>query len=166
MKDIVGVVLFSACLNALAPITKSKAIRSALTLLMGVAVLTVICAPLGSAANSVRDFPQYIAELIKPAQEEITNMESDSQKWVIRYGVKNVERGIQQLIVSRFSLSSGTIYVETDTAWSAEGEVSIEGIRVYMLNGVQCDDTAVELYVSDMLACPCKVIRGEVIIVE
>lgn len=160
MKDAVYIVVFASCLSSLMSITKSKSIRNALSLLVGVAVLYVICAPIGRVAEHIRNFPQYVSEILLPAQEEIEQAEVDSEKWVIRYGVKNIERGIQQMITSRFGLNSGTVYVEIDTGIVGDGAVSVERIRVYMLTDAGCDD-AVEEYVSDMLACPCKVIRGE-----
>ena len=88
-------------------------------------------------------------------------VETDSEKWVIRYGVKNIERGIQKMVTSRFALSSGTVYVEIDTGMTGDGAVSVERIRVYISADAVCDDGAVVRYISDMLACPCKVIRGE-----
>lgn len=161
MRDTICVVVFVSCLNSLMPITKSKAIRNALSWLAGIAVLCVICVPLGRAAESIRGLPQYIADIFMPAQEEIKKMETDSEKWVIRYGVKNIERGIQKMIVSRFALDSGTVYVEVDTGMTGDGAVSVDRIRVYMLTDAVCDDGTVEAYVSGMLACPCKVIREE-----
>jgi hypothetical protein len=88
-------------------------------------------------------------------------VETDSEKWVIRYGVKNIERGIQKMVTSRFALSSGTVYVEIDTGMTGDGAVSVERIRVYLTADAACDDGAVERYISDVLACPCSVIRGE-----
>lgn len=161
MKDIVYMVVFTSCVQALLPLAKSKAIRSALSLLFGVALLSVICAPLGRAAESIRDFPRYVAEYLSPAQKEMEKAETDSEKWVIRYGVKNIERGIQKMVTSRFALSSGTVYVEIDTGMTGEGAVSVDRIHVYLTADAACDDGAVERYISDMLACPCKVIRGE-----
>ena len=161
MKDIVYMVVFTSCVQALLPLTKSKAIRSALSLLCGVALLSVLCAPLGRAAESIRDFPRYVAEYLSPAQQQMEKVETDSEKWVIRYGVKNIERGIQKMVTSRFALSSGTVYVEIDTGMTGDGAVSVDRIRVYLTADAACDDGAVERYISDMLACPCKVIRGE-----
>lgn len=161
MKDIVYMVVFTSCLQAFMPLAKSKAIRSALTLLFGIALLSVICAPLGRAAESIRDFPRYVAEYLSPVQQNMEEVETDSEKWVIRYGVKNIERGIQKMVTSRFSLSSGTVYVEIDTGMTGEGAVSVDRIRVHITADAVCDDGAVERYVSDMLACPCRVIRGE-----
>ena len=161
MKDIVYMVVFTSCVQALLPLTKSKAIRSALSLLCGVALLSVLCAPLGRAAESIRDFPRYVAEYLSPAQQQMEKAETDSEKWVIRYGVKNIERGIQKMVTSRFALSSGTVYVEIDTGMTGDGAVSVERIRVYLTADAACDDGAVERYISDVLACPCSVIRGE-----
>ena len=161
MKDIVYMVVFTSCVQALLPLAKSKAIRSALSLLCGVALLSVLCAPLGLAAESIRDFPRYVAEYLSPAQQQMEKVETDSEKWVIRYGVKNIERGIQKMVTSRFALSSGTVYVEIDTGMTGDGAVSVERIRVYLTADAACDDGAVERYISDVLACPCSVIRGE-----
>lgn len=162
MKDIVCIIVFASCLHSLAPLTaKSKVIRSALSLLLGVAVLYVICAPFGVMTGSVRDFSQYVADLLTPVQEELHQTETDSEKWVLRYGVRNIERGVQQMITSRFSLHSGTVYVEADTGMAGDGAVTVEGLRVYVSRDAPCDDGAVEKYVSDMLACPCRVIRKE-----
>ena len=161
MKDIVYMVVFTSCVQALLPLTKSKAIRGALSLLCGVALLSVLCAPLGRAAESILDFPQYVAEYLSPAQQQMEKAETDSEKWVIRYGVKNIERGIQKMVTSRFALSSGTVYVEIDTGMTGDGAVSVERIRVYLTADAACDDGAVERYISDVLACPCSVIRGE-----
>lgn len=161
MGEAVGIVVFVSCLYSLMPVVKSKAIRGALLWLAGLAVLYVICVPICRLAEGIRDLPEHIGEMIMPAKEEIQQMEVDSEKWVIRYGVKNIERGIQQMITSRFALPNGTIYVEVDTGMSGDGAVTVEGIRVYMMADAICDDSAVETYVSDMLACPCKVIRGE-----
>ena len=161
MKDIVYMVVFTSCVQALLPLSKSKAIRSALSLLFSVALLSVICAPIGRAAESIRDFPRYVAEYLSPAQQQMEKAETDSEKWVIRYGVKNIERGIQKMVTSRFALSSGTVYVEIDTGMTVDGAVSVDRIHVYLTADAACDDGAVERYISDMLACPCKVIRGE-----
>ena len=161
MKDIVYMVVFTSCVQALLPLAKSKAIRSALSLLCGVALLSVLCAPLGRAAESIRDFPRYVAEYLSPAQQQMEKAETDSEKWVIRYGVKNIERGIQKMVTSRFALSSGTVYVEIDTGMTGDGAVSVDRIRVYLTADAVCDDGAVVRYISDMLACPCSVIRGE-----
>ena len=161
MKDIVYMVVFTSCLQALTPLAKSKAVRNALSLLTGLAVLAVLCAPFAQMTDTVRELPRYVADYLAPAQQEIQMTETDSEKWVIRYGVKNIERGIQQMVTSRFALSGGTVYVEIDTGMMGNGSVSVERIRVYMSAGANCEDRAVEQYISDMLACPCRVIRGE-----
>ena len=162
MKDIVCIIVFASCLHSIAPLTsESKVVRSALSLLLGLSVLAVMCATIGELTESIRDFPQYVADLFAPVQEEIRQTETDSEKWVLRYGVRNIERGVQQMIISRFALHSGTVYVEADTGMAGDGAVTVDGLRVYVSMDAPCDDWAVEQYVSDMLACPCRVIRKE-----
>ena len=161
MKDIIWFAVFVSCLHALIPLTKSKAIRSSISLLSGLAVLCVICMPVGTAVESIRGLPQYFVNLFTPIAEEVADSEIDSERWVIRYGVKNIECGVQRLIASRFSLDSGCVYVEVVTGVLGDGAVSVEQIRVFLREDAPCADAAVESYISDMLACPCKIIRWE-----
>lgn len=160
MEDIVSIVVFSSCVHSLMPIVKSKAIRNALSLLAGLAVLSVICAPLSRAVQGTRDLSKRITEYIAPVEEKISETEADSEKWVIRYGVKNIERGTQMLIASRFGFGSGDVYVEAKTGMTGNGAVTVETLTVHIMTDTPCDDTAIEQYVSDMLSCPCQVIRG------
>lgn len=158
MSEIVSIVVFSSCLQTLMPITKSKAIRNALSLLIGLAVLHTVCAPLGELTQGAQDLTERIAGYLAPIEEGIKDTETDSEKWVIRYGVKNIERGIQQMIASRFDLKSGELYVEIQTGMAGDGAITVEGILVHMMTDTLRDAGAIEQYVSDMLACPCRVI--------
>lgn len=158
MRDVVWIVLLNACITAMVP-AKSRGIHSAITWMAGLSVLVVLSTPIARAADSIRAFPERFMALLLPSTETIDEAEIQSDKWVIRYGVRNIERGVQSLVVSRFSLEKTDVYVEVQTGLTGDGEVSVDRIKVYLLNDAVCDEMEAARYLSDLLGCPCEILR-------
>lgn len=159
MKDIVAIVLLTSCIIAVIP-SKKQGIQSTISLIAGLSVLIVLCTPIARAAEGLRVLPERFMHLLLPSAEDLDETEVQSDKWVIRYGVRNIERGVQTLVASRFGWENSDVYVEVETGALENGTVSVDRICIYLLNQASCRDEEVEKYISDILACPCKVFHG------
>lgn len=159
MKDIVAIVLLTSCIIAVIP-SKKQGIQSTISLIAGLSVLIVLCTPIARAAEGLRVLPERFMHLLLPSAEDLDETEVQSDKWVIRYGVRNIERGVQTLVASRFGWENSDVYVEVETGALENGTVSVDRICIYLLNQASCRDAEVEKYISDILACPCKVFHG------
>lgn len=159
MKDIVAIVLLTSCIIAVIP-SKKQGIQSTISLIAGLSVLIVLCTPIARAAEGLRVLPERFMHLLLPSAEDLDETEVQSDKWVIRYGVRNIERGVQTLVASRFGWEHSDVYVEVETGALENGTVSVDRICIYLLNQASCRDEEVEKYISDILACPCKVFHG------
>lgn len=159
MKDIVAIVLLTSCIIAVIP-SKKQGIQSTISLIAGLSVLIALCTPIARAAEGLRVLPERFMHLLLPSAEDLDETEVQSDKWVIRYGVRNIERGVQTLVASRFGWENSDVYVEVETGALENGTVSVDRICIYLLNQASCRDAEVEKYISDILACPCKVFHG------
>lgn len=159
MKDIVAIVLLTSCIIAVIP-SKKQGIQSTISLIAGLSVLIVLCTPIARAAEGLRVLPERFMHLLLPSAKDLDETEVQSDKWVIRYGVRNIERGVQTLVASRFGWENSDVYVEVETGALENGTVSVDRICIYLLNQASCRDEEVEKYISDILACPCKVFHG------
>lgn len=159
MKDIVAIVLLTSCIIAVVP-SKKQGIQTTISLIAGLSVLIVLCTPIVRAVESLRVLPERFMYLLLPSAEDLDETEVQSDKWVIRYGVRNIERGVQTLVASRFGWENSDVYVEVETGALGNGTVSVDRICIYLLNQASCRDEEVEKYISDILACPCKVFHG------
>lgn len=159
MKDIVAIALLTSCIIAVIP-SKKQGIQSTISLIAGLSVLIVLCTPIARAAEGLRVLPERFMHLLLPSAEDLDETEVQSDKWVIRYGVRNIERGVQTLVASRFGWENSDVYVEVETGALENGTVSVDRICIYLLNQASCRDEEVEKYISDILACPCKVFYG------
>ena len=167
MKDIVAIVLLTSCIIAVIP-SKKQGIQSTISLIAGLSVLIVLCTPIARAAEGLRVLPERFMHLLLPSAEDLDETEvllridpsKDVDEWVIRYGVRNIERGVQTLVASRFGWEHSDVYVDVETGALENGTVSVDRICIYLLNQASCRDAEVEKYISDILACPCKVFHG------
>ena len=109
MKDIVAIVLLTSCIIAVVP-SKKQGIQTTISLIAGLSVLIVLCTPIVRAVESLRVLPERFMYLLFPRAEALEEVEVQSDKWVIRYGVRNIERGVQTLVASRFGWENSDVY--------------------------------------------------------
>lgn len=160
MYGIICVSVFSAFVIALTPASHRR-VREAVVWLASLCLMSAICLPMSRAADWFLVLPERITALLSVTSEKVTEVEVSAEKWVIRYGVSSIEKGIQTLVASRFGLEEGGLYVEACTHTDSQNTVLVDGVRLYINEEAECDLPSIQRYVADLIACPCEIITYE-----
>ena len=156
MRDIVYVSMVSAFVISLIPVSRGR-IREAVVWLASLCLLVTVCTPVMQASEWIDSLPDRILALIEIEPESVSDMEVSSEKWVIRYGVRNIERGVQTLLASRFNLDEKSLYAQAEVSATSDGTVVVDRLYVFVDKKYLHEKESMEAFVEDLLLCPCDV---------
>jgi len=155
MADILLLAVISALVGILVPDSKNDGMRKLVSLIAALAILCAICEPIADAAEEADALSAHVQALLFPDAEAENAARADADAWVEARGIANLESGIAALIRSRFSLGDADIQVSVSHSRDAGGAVVVETVHI-RITGAECSTSAVETYIGDMLACPCR----------
>ena len=161
MLDIMVLICVSTFVHVLVPESQSDGIRKAVSFLAGLALLLAVCEPIAETVDKLSILPEKFLALVIPDTESVKQTESDAEKWVVRYGIKNIEHGVNALVESKFHLSTGSVTTEVETGSDETGAITVECLRIRISREAICDLREIESYVSSLLSCECVAYIGE-----
>ena len=156
MRDIVYVSMISAYVISLVPASRGR-IREAVVWLASLCLLVHICSPVMQASEWIFHLPERILSLVEVQAETVSEMEVSAEEWVVRYGVRNIERGVQTLVASRFGLDENVLYAQAEISAAADGTVVIDGLCLFVDEMYLYEKDNMASFVEDLLLCPCDV---------
>lgn len=155
--DVIALAVFSTVIGALVPDSKGDGMRRLIGMIAGFALLLAICRPIAEAAEDIRLIPERLKELLLPEWEEGAVIRQEAEDWIEARGVANVENGVRTLICARYSLDTSDVAVEAETSHDPSGAVTIECLYIKLYCGLDIAPGEIELYIGNLLACPCQV---------
>lgn len=159
MLNVLTLAVLSALVGILIPESKNDSLRKAVAFLAGLSLLIAVCEPVVRAADQIALFPEQFFSLLMPDREEAEEIRQESEAWVVRCGIENVERGVSALIEKRFGMRKGAVVTKAETEREAGGDILIASLEISISDAEQCDLREVEEYIESLLACPCHARR-------
>lgn len=156
MRDIVYVSLISAYVISLIPVSRGR-IREAVVWLASLCLLVCICSPVIQASDWIVHLPERVFALMDIQPESVRDREVSAEKWVIRYGVRNIERGVQTLVGARFDMDENSLYAQAEVSTAADGTVVVDRICLFVDKIYLHEKENMASFVENFLLCPCDV---------
>ncbi len=161
MTELLFLSVVSTLIGLLVPGAKESGIRKAVLFLCGVVFLYSIASFAVNAVDAVADFPKYLRDLLLPDSQELESYESDGERWVVEYSVRNIEAGVSALLENRYGLASGSVRTKAFTKSDADENIVLTHLTVYVDDEMSVYSAEIARYVTDILACPCDVVITE-----
>ncbi len=158
MTQFVTLVIVSSILGMLVPGGVDSGMKKAVRFLIGIVLLIAIAEPIVTAVPSLSSLPHRLYDLLFPDTSEIEEIEDTSEKWVIEYSITNIENGVCSLIEKRFGFPNGSVRTEAKTGKDADGNLTLEGLTVYVGESYAVFAEEIKRYIADLLACSCEVV--------
>ena len=155
MTDIIILAVVSALLGGLAPAYKWDAVRRLLGMISGLYLLYAIAQPVVGTVREIQMLPERLYDLLLPEWENAEEQQKETEEWVIKKGVHNVEQGICTLICAKWHLDASEVSAVLTTARTQNGEVIITGVDIVLSAERNCGE--IEAYIVNLLCCPCSV---------
>lgn len=156
MRDILYVSIIGAFVISLIPVSSGR-IRDAVVWLVSLCLLVTICMPVLQASKWIDSLPERILELMDIHPETVNEIEVSAEKWVIRYGVRNIERGVQTLVASRYNLEEDSLYARAEVSAASDGTIVVDRLCVFVDKNYLHEKESMESFVEELLLCPCDV---------
>ena len=161
MTDILILAVLSTLIGVLIPESKGDSMRRSITLIAGLCVLLAIAQPLVRTADHIRSVPERLYELLFPEWAEGEEIHREAEEWTVRRGVRNAENGIAALLSARWQIGEDKIAVNLQINRNENGDIVLECVEIILDTDVPVPDSEISTYITDFLACPCRIIRGK-----
>lgn len=158
MNDFLTLSLVCTIIGMLAPLKKDSRLKKGISFLSGIVLILAIVIPLTEYASALKNIPEHFLALLFPDNEEVDDVQINSEEWVIRYAKENVESKTAATVENRFGLTPGSVEITVNVTVDKQGNYILSKVRVSVLPNVMLTENILEDYVGNLLACPCEVI--------
>ena len=161
MKELVVLTVVSALIGLLVPGGQDSGVRKAVSFLCGLILLYSIASFVFESLEGLREFPQYLADLLIPDVKDMEIYESQGEEWIVEYSVENIEAGVSALVENRYGFPAGSVRTEAFTEKDTNGNILLTHLTVYVKSRGVLYGPEIANYVADILSCPCDVVITE-----
>ena len=157
MRDLLFLALICTLVGACIPASGDSGMGKSVAFLAALSLILAVSEPAVKALEDISALPSRITDLFLPDEATVSALESQSEEWVIRFSEENIASDVVTLVTNRFSLDTDAVQAEADTETDEKGYLRLRCVYVTVDSSAVSIVNDISQYVSNLLACPCKV---------